>query len=79
MQANIDQSLAEVKKAIEALNHLFEQNLMRLRLEEEDDEDLSSLEKGLLAMKDAGRIYLSWTDHYIERMSALEGLDSLND
>jgi len=80
MQKGVSPSLDNVKDAIEHLNRLFEENLLRLRLEEEADEDeLNRLEKGLLAMKDAGRIYLTWTGHFIEQMNALEGLDPLVD
>lgn len=79
MPGDVDQSLSDVKDAIENLNNLFEERLKILRLEGADEDDLSGLEKGILAMKDAGRIYLTWTDHFIGRLNEAEGLDPLID
>ncbi|MFQ5598204.1 MAG: hypothetical protein ACE5GK_09160 [Nitrospiria bacterium] len=79
MPGNVEQSRQDLLNAMETLNHLFEQKLDDLRRQGADEEDLNSLEKGILAMKDAGRIYLTWTDHFIGRLNEVEYMDPLSE
>ncbi len=76
---NVSQMLGQVVQTMENLNHLFEEKILKLRQEGSDEEDLKRLEQGVLAMKDAGRIYLTWTDHFIQRLNQSEQLDTMLD
>ncbi len=75
MPGDVKQSLSDIMNSMEKLNHLFEEKLENLRQQEADEDDLSSLKKGILAMKDAGRIYLTWADHFIERINEVDNFD----
>ncbi len=77
MPEDLNETLSEVTHAIENLNTLFEKKLETLHEEGVDAEDLGELQKGLLAMKDAGRIYLTWIDHFIAKLNEAEGLEEL--
>lgn len=79
MPGDINESISEVTSSIETLNNVFEEKLMMLQQEGIDEEELSELQKGILAMKDAGRIYLTWADHFISKLNEAEGLDSMID
>ncbi|NOY85641.1 MAG: hypothetical protein GXO96_12635 [Nitrospirae bacterium] len=72
MKENLKQSVSTVLQSMEQLNHVFEVELFRLEQEGADAQDLRRLEQGVLAMKDAGRLYLTWADHFIERMGDAE-------
>jgi len=75
MPGDVKQSLSDIMGAMEKLNQLFEEKLGELHQQGADEDDLRSLEKGILAMKDAGRIYLTWADHFIERLNEVENFD----
>lgn len=77
MSENIEASVSEVLKAMEALNHHFKAAIDTLEAKGTDEEDVQSLVKGALAMKDAGGLYLTWTRHFIDRLGEIEGEDSL--
>ena len=77
MPGDVKQSLSDIMSAMEKLNHLFEEKLENLQQQGADGEDLGSLKKGILAMKDAGRIYLTWADHFIERLNEVENFDPM--
>lgn len=68
MEEKIKTSLNTVLQSMEQLNGVFEAELLKLQQEGADAQDLRRLEQGVLAMKDAGRLYLTWADHFIERM-----------
>ncbi|VAX31082.1 hypothetical protein MNBD_NITROSPIRAE01-1029 [hydrothermal vent metagenome] len=72
MKENLKQSVSTVLQSMEQLNHVFEVELFRLEQEGAETQDLRRLEQGVLAMKDAGRLYLTWADHFIERMGDAE-------
>ncbi len=77
MEDNIEKSLAGVLESMEKLNHVFESRLISLAKEGVDEGDIKSLEHGVLAMKDAGRLYLTWAQHFIERMDGSQMLDEM--
>lgn len=79
MPDDVKQSLSDIMNAMDKLNHIFEEKLSHLRQQDADEADLGSLEKGILAMKDAGRIYLTWADHFIERLNEVESYDPMVD
>ncbi len=75
----IKQSLGEVLQSMDRLNGVFESSLVKLRQEGVDESDIRRLEQGVLAMKDAGRLYVTWADHFIERLNQNEILDEMID
>lgn len=75
MAMNSRESLKEVIKAMENLNDLYEEKIEELRRQGKDEEELQKLVKGAMAMKDASGIYLSWSNHFIERLNQLEGME----
>lgn len=77
MEGKIKTSLESVLQSMEQLNLVFEARLLALKQDGADEQDLRSLEQGVLAMKDAGRLYLTWADHFIERMNEAEVYDDL--
>jgi len=79
MEEQIKTSLSTVLQSMEQLNGVFEERLLQLRQEGTDEQDLRRLEQGVLAMKDAGRLYLTWADHFVERMNEAEAFDELTE
>lgn len=79
VENNIKKSLAGVLESMENLNHVFESRLTQLVHEGVDAADIKGLEQGVLAMKDAGRLYLTWGEHFIERLNQAEMLDEMVD
>ena len=79
MTKDVKASLANVIEAMEALNDLFVERIDALRREGADVDEVGVLEKGVLAMKDAGRIYLTWSNHFIEKLVQAEGLGPMDD
>ena len=77
LKDNAKQSLGEVLQAMEQLSGEFEKKLLSLRQEGVDEGDLRRLEQGVLAMKDAGRLYLTWAEHFIERLEQAEPFDEM--
>ncbi|GEM_PF-2898684 len=77
MEGKIKTSLESVLQSMEQLNLVFEARLLALKQDGADEQDLRSLEQGVLAMKDAGRLYLTWADHFVERMNEAEAYDDL--
>ncbi len=77
MEEKLKQSVSTVLQSMEELNHVFEAELLRLEQEGADAQDIRRLEQGVLAMKDAGRLYLTWAGHFIERMGDAEVYDEL--
>lgn len=75
MPSKVKQSLANVIGAMELLNRHFEDQIEALRQKGKDEEELQKLVKGAMAMKDASGIYLSWANHFIERLIQTEGLE----
>ena len=75
MADDMKQSLVEVSKAMENLNNRYEAKIEELRQDGKDEEELQKLVKGAMAMKDASGIYLSWSNHFIERLGQIEGLE----
>lgn len=73
----IKQSLGGVLHSMDQLNDLFEARLLKLRQEEVDESDIRRLEQGVLAMKDAGRLYVTWADHFIDRLNETEMYDEM--
>lgn len=74
MPSKVKQSLAGVIAAMELLNQHFEDQIETLRQQGKDEEELQKLVKGAMAMKDASGIYLSWANHFIERLIQTEGV-----
>ncbi|MFQ5589238.1 MAG: hypothetical protein ACE5F7_10405 [Nitrospiria bacterium] len=79
MEDSIKKSLAGVLESMENLNHVFESKLIKLAQEGGDEGDIKGLEQGVLAMKDAGRLYLTWAEHFIERLNQAEMYDEMVD
>ncbi|MFY9270098.1 MAG: hypothetical protein WAO55_10175 [Candidatus Manganitrophaceae bacterium] len=75
MPSKVKESLANVIGAMELLNKNFEDQIETLRQNGKDEEELQKLVKGAMAMKDASGIYLSWANHFIERLVQTEGLE----
>ncbi|MCG3117038.1 MAG: hypothetical protein LLH30_15280 [Candidatus Manganitrophus sp. SA1] len=75
MSSKVKESLANVIGAMELLNKNFEDQIETLRQSGKDEEELQKLVKGAMAMKDASGIYLSWANHFIERLVQTEGLE----
>ncbi len=75
MSVDLKQSLVEVIKAMENLNNKYEEKIEQLRESGKEEEELQKLVKGAMAMKDASGIYLSWSNHFVERLSQIEGLE----
>ncbi len=75
MPSKVKQSLTNVIGAMELLNRHFEDQIEELRQKGKDEEELQKLVKGAMAMKDASGIYLSWANHFIERLLQTEGMD----
>lgn len=75
MPSKVKESLANVIGAMELLNKNFEDQIETLRQNGKDEEELQKLVKGAMAMKDASGIYLSWANHFIERLIQTEGLE----
>ncbi|MBI3358563.1 MAG: hypothetical protein HY201_02460 [Nitrospirae bacterium] len=75
MEKGVKESLGGVMQAMMRLNDQFEDKVKALRLQGRDEQELSELIKGAMAMKDAAGIYLAWANHYIERLEKTEGLD----
>ncbi|MFQ5949375.1 MAG: hypothetical protein ACE5J1_01660 [Nitrospiria bacterium] len=75
MSSSMEQSLTDVMKAMEDLNHRFEKEIEALRRKGMDEDALQTLVKGALAMKDAGGIYLTWSRHFVDRLDEPGGLD----
>jgi len=63
MAHDIQQSIAEVARAIEHLNRAFEQYAEDLR-KGGDPQELQQWIKATHAMRDSGNIYLTWAKHY---------------
>lgn len=76
MSGNIEESLSDVLKAMDTLNHHFKVAIDTLEGKGTDEDEVQSLVKGALAMKDAGGLYLTWSRHFIERIDEIEGTDS---
>ena len=76
MSEQIEASASEVLKAMETLNHHFKVAIDTLEAKGTDEDEVQSLVKGALAMKDAGGLYLTWTRHFIDRLGEIEGEDS---
>ena len=75
MSGDLKQTLMEVTKAMENLNNRYEGKIEELRQQGKDEEELQKLVKGAMAMKDASGIYLSWSNHFVERLGQIEGLE----
>lgn len=75
MPSEVKQALANVIGAMQLLNQQFEDKIEALRQEGKDEEELQKLVKGAMAMKDASGIYLSWANHFIERLTKTEGME----
>lgn len=75
MPSKVKESLANVIGAMALLNKNFEDQIETLRQNGKDEEELQKLVKGAMAMKDASGIYLSWANHFIERLVQTEGLE----
>ncbi|MDC4203114.1 MAG: hypothetical protein MPW14_15370 [Candidatus Manganitrophus sp.] len=75
MSSKVKESLANVIGAMELLNKNFEDQIETLRQNGKDEEELQKLVKGAMAMKDASGIYLSWANHFIERLIQTEGME----
>lgn len=75
MSNKVKESLANVIGAMELLNKNFEDQIETLRQNGKDEEELQKLVKGAMAMKDASGIYLSWANHFIERLIQTEGME----
>lgn len=73
MSSNVEQALANVIQAMQRLNQQFEDKIEEMRKQGRDEAELQQLVKGALAMKDASGIYLSWANHYIERLNQTDG------
>jgi glycosyltransferase A (GT-A) superfamily protein (DUF2064 family) len=69
MAHEIQQSIAEVARAIEHLNRAFEQYTEDLR-KEGDTQELQQWIKATHAMRDSGNIYLTWAKHYARTVGA---------
>lgn len=76
MSDSIEESLSDVLKAMDALNHRFKVAIETLEGKGTDEDEVQSLVKGALAMKDAGGLYLTWSRHFIDRLDEIEGSDS---
>ena len=63
MDQDIDLSVREAARAIERLNEAFERRAAWLRAQGHEQE-LASWMKATYAMRDSGKIYLSWARHY---------------
>ncbi|MFQ5542971.1 MAG: hypothetical protein ACE5FY_01315 [Nitrospiria bacterium] len=77
MSGDVRQALTDVVKSMEGINRLFEEKLGHLKQAGSDEDDLLGLEKGVLAMKDSGRLYITWTEYFIEKLNEVEGLGPL--
>lgn len=75
MSDDLRQTLVNVIKAMESLNNQYEAKIEELRKMGKEEEELQKLVKGAMAMKDASGIYLSWSNHFIERLGQIEGLE----
>jgi hypothetical protein len=75
MPHDLKQTLVNVINAMENLNNQYEAKIEELRKGGKDEEELQKLVKGAMAMKDASGIYLSWSNHFVERLGQIEGLD----
>ncbi|HIE66108.1 MAG: hypothetical protein ABGX83_00530 [Nitrospira sp.] len=73
MAESIEEPLSNVLKAMEDLNHRFKIAIDTLEEKGTDEEEVQSLIKGALAMKDAGALYLTWSRHFVDRLAEIEG------
>jgi hypothetical protein len=72
MARDIQQSIAEVARAIEDLNQAFEQRADDLR-KTADPQELQAWIKATHAMRDSGNIYLTWAKHYARAAGVSSG------
>ncbi len=79
MEDHIKKALEEVLQSMEQLNGVFEERLLKLSQEGVEESDIKSLEHGVLAMKDAGRLYITWAQHFIERLNQSEMYDEMTE
>lgn len=75
MASEIQQSIAEVARAIEHLNDAFEKRADELRKAGETQE-LQQWIKAAQAMRDSGTIYLTWAKHYARSGADTAGEES---
>jgi hypothetical protein len=80
MNEEIQQSLAEIARAMENLNRAFEKRLEDLqKLGDADADALQQWLKATQAMRDSGNIYLTWAKHYARSASVNAAEDDPED
>ncbi len=75
LKASLEEILAGMKK----IDAQFGEKITELQQKGADEKEVAHLRKGAMAMKDAGGIYLAWSNHYIEQLNKAEGLSQEDD